>query len=161
MTAIPSPQTIFGRVRQTAAGCWEWAGANNNGYGVIVVRNRYWRVTRLVFVIFHGRLKKTDEVCHSCDNTACVNPQHLFRGTHADNMQDKVRKGRYQRTFKSRLTIEKAAAIRAEYAEGNVSHQQLAEKYNAHINSIGALLRGESWTGRQGRKSLSLTTPNT
>jgi hypothetical protein len=157
MTAIPQTKQ-FGRIVETQSGCWEWQGANNQGYGVVGFTKRIHRVTRIVYRIFHGRIKASAVVCHTCDNPRCCNPRHLFAGSHSDNMQDAVSKGR--RTGPSRrLTIAKVAAIRAEYAIGNISHAELANKYSAHINTIGALLRGETWTGKLGGPVKQYPTP--
>jgi hypothetical protein len=81
--------------------CWHWLGATaGNGYGVI--RSNTGRMTyahRLSYVIFHGKIPNGHHVLHHCDNPPCVNPKHLFVGTHLDNVRDMHAKGRKNQSF--------------------------------------------------------------
>jgi HNH endonuclease len=79
-------------------GCWIWMkGRNDRGYGVIVLpgqKSAY--ASRVSYETFIGQLGDK-EACHKCDNPPCINPDHLFAGTHQENMRDSMAKGRNRR----------------------------------------------------------------
>lgn len=77
------------------SGCWEWTGfVSNLGYGRFQIGRIQHFSHRLSYAINKGPITGWLFVCHSCDNRLCVNPDHLWLGTHSDNMQDMLRKGR-------------------------------------------------------------------
>ena len=77
--------------------CIEWQGARNEkrgGYGVRRFRGRQWRAHRAAWVEAYGEIPEGMLVLHRCDNPPCVNVEHLFLGTQADNLADMTTKGR-------------------------------------------------------------------
>lgn len=76
-------------------GCWIWKAVKNyRGYGHISFRNYPRRSHRVSYTVHKGEIPKGMLVLHKCDNPSCINPDHLFLGTHQDNMNDMKKKGR-------------------------------------------------------------------
>jgi hypothetical protein len=86
------------KVEQPANGsaCWVWTAARcSDGYGNFYFGGRVVPAHRAALALFRGVDAGDRLVCHRCDNPRCVNPDHLFVGTHQDNADDKMRKGRH------------------------------------------------------------------
>lgn len=88
--------TFWSRTSETEDGCWIWNGhVVNTGYGIICIGNRNIPAHRYAYELSTGQAPpKNMLVCHKCDVPRCVNPAHLFLGTHKDNVDDMVAKGR-------------------------------------------------------------------
>jgi len=123
-----------------ASGCWRWTGPRDKKtrYGVSTLRGKPTTAHRLSFDAFHGEITPGHEVCHRCDNRICVNPDHLFVGTHFDNMQDCARKRRNSR----KLTDEQVLAIRSAIG---VTKAELARRYGVTDVMIGKIINGDWW----------------
>jgi hypothetical protein len=80
--------------------CWNWVNRTKwQRYGRLRNGKKKVYVHRLSYEIHIGPIPEGMEVCHTCDNGYCVNPNHLFLGSHKNNMEDMVSKGRQGRAF--------------------------------------------------------------
>ena len=93
--------------------CWNWRGCvGANGYGHFKVGASARGAHVVAYEIVKGPVPPDRQVCHSCDNRRCCNPFHLWLGTHKDNADDKVRKGRARGRFSAPLTAANLSAER-------------------------------------------------
>lgn len=82
--------------------CWLWTGALYRGYGHLWVSGKQLKAHRVSWLLATGVFPERDIfVCHKCDVRNCVNPEHLFLGTHSDNMVDSVNKKRHRNSRKT------------------------------------------------------------
>lgn len=92
-----TPGKFFARVRRgDKSDCWEWQGPpDNDGYGNVMAYSKHWKAHRLAWVLSVGDIPAGRIICHSCDNRACCNPDHLWLGTQLQNIADRDLKGRH------------------------------------------------------------------
>ena len=144
---------FWARVDKSDDSCWVWTGhLNASGYGRVRIRNgdhsRSIRAHRVAFALHHGVLPKQDEVLrHTCDHPWCVAPAHLVVGTHADNVRDRVERGRSARgdaNGRAKLSSEDVRAIDAALAAG-VSVGALAERYCVARSTIYRVRDRRTW----------------
>lgn len=133
--------------------CWPWAGSVNwAGYGTFKFRGERG-AHRASWVIHFGEIPEGQHVLHRCDNPACVNPHHLFLGTHAENMRDMGIKGRARPPAPARgpthhcarLDERKVKAIRERYALGGVRQADLANEFGVSQPVISAVILRKTW----------------
>ena len=129
--------------------CWEWTAIRSpaaSGYGIFVAKSGAGglvRAHRFSYALANGEIPKGALVCHKCDNPPCVNPNHLFLGTHSDNQRDSLAK---DRTHLAKLTVADVCRIRAMLAEG-WSNAGIANAFGVSPQTINNIRRGKSWRG--------------
>ena len=144
-------------VKNELSGCWEWQGSKRGGYGRIIVGSRsdgtrkVVMAHRLSYEIAYGEIPKEMEVCHKCDNRCCVNPDHLFVGTHKDNMDDRDIKGRNisykgEKNGRAKLSEKDVCDIKAKRANG-ATFQEIADEYGVHKKTVMDAVSGRNWAG--------------
>ncbi len=138
------------RVDKKKNGCWEWMGKRNPlGYGFVLVHYRPKRAHRFSWEIHNGPIPKGVFVCHKCDNPPCVNPDHLFLGTPKDNIQDCVKKGRFNKPKgedhpHAVLTDIKVRNIR-DLRKAGATHREIATLIGCSCGAISAVLHRRVW----------------
>lgn len=129
-------------------GCVEWIRSKDTcGYGHLVVNGKLCLAHRMAFELANGFLPKETHVLHKCDNRACINPDHLFAGTHAENMADMKAKGRNisfrgELSARARLTEEMVVRIR----QDNRYHPEVAADYGVSRSAISMIKRRVTWS---------------
>lgn len=120
-------------------GCWNWtASLFKNGYGQIAIgKDKSMQAHRVSWQLHRGEIPVGMDVCHTCDNRACVNPNHLFLGSRHDNMMDAAKKGR----MPVKLNPDIIREIRGSHQLGT----HLAEKFGVCPSTIAKIRKGRIW----------------
>jgi len=131
-------------------GCWEWCGSlRTDGYGQMSDRNRRSKAAhRFAWFATYGEIPEGMHVLHKCDNRICVNPAHLYLGTHADNMRDRSRRSRQARgetNGRAKLSEANVIEIRMLLLEGWLQ-KKIAPKFGVDLRTISAIKRGLIWS---------------
>lgn len=160
--SIPEPNT----------GCWLWIGASyktpgkNHERPLWSDRGKPKLAHRVSYTVFKRTPLPGALICHTCDVSMCVNPDHLYEGTHAQNMADMKERRRYffARNPESCLLVMRAngkmnnwargerngrakitAAIAAQIRSSRLSERRLASLYGISNRTIGRIRHGETW----------------
>lgn len=135
----------------------EWpAYKDQDGYGRVSHNGKQTYAHRIAYCKHHGidiESIKGIQVRHACDNPPCVNPNHLLLGTNAQNMLDKVERGRQAhnggaKNGQAKLSDDQVAEIRAAYIfkSKEFGSQALAQKFNVSISTIQRVVNGSTWS---------------
>jgi hypothetical protein len=133
--------------------CHPWTASTRcGGYGVADARRHpvgEYGAHRVAYALVHGPIPDGMVVCHRCDNPPCCNPRHLFLGTTADNIRDKVTKGRapkHETHGNAKLTIDVVREIRSRALAG-AKGKDLAVEFSISTSQVSHIIRGQQWAG--------------
>lgn len=138
--------------------CWPWLGAKSNGYGYM--GSKYWEsgkncsAHKVSWIIHYGEIPESYSyhgicVLHKCDNPICVNPKHLFLGTHFENMCDMVKKGRTpglkgEKNPTAKLNDIKVIEIR-KHLKNKINQHEIAKMYGVNVSTINRINKNHLW----------------
>jgi len=143
-------------------GCWNWKGPiAHGGYGVMSCRRGIGpdRAHRASWLIHKGAIPEGMHVCHSCDNPICTNPKHLWIGTHKQNNDDKIAKGRANwaqppckkgsENGSSKLNESQVVEIKKLLSQGHACYR-IGKLFNVSSTTIKRIRNGVNWKHVEG-----------
>jgi len=134
------------------SGCWNWIGAvQSNGYGHLNNSGRIILAHRFFYEFYCGHIPKSKLVLHRCDNRICVNPEHLWIGTHKNNTLDMISKERGnfpgtngERNGNAKLSSDEILSLKEMYLTRKHSRAEIARVFNSSWSTIDRIVRNES-----------------
>lgn len=128
--------------------CYAWtAHCIKGGYGIISIQRNIYLAHRIAYYIKDKNFDQTLHVLHKCDNPSCVKFDHLFLGSHEDNMKDMSSKGRARSVPKvgkhngmAKFNFDTISNIRSDFKSDNYSRWDLVRKYNISKSHLDAVL---------------------
>jgi hypothetical protein len=147
------------RGKQTPLGrCWEWvASIGTHGYGQLSVNGKPVTTHTFSWKIHNGEIEGSKFVLHRCNNKSCVNPRHLYLGTHGDNVRDRTADGgdpQGERNGMSRLTKTQILEAKRKYIPYHRTRgiRALARELGVNHSYLGEVIRGRRWKHLAGVK---------
>jgi hypothetical protein len=144
-------QRFLDKINKTDS-CWIWTGGTRpNGKNVLYGRHhlsvgKSIGAHRFSYELFVGKIPDGQYICHACDVPLCVNPEHLFTGTHLDNMRDMKRKNRSYKPVGEKSSSAKLTNSQARKIKGsNLSTAELCKKYGVSQSVVSRIKRGASY----------------
>lgn len=150
----PLKDRLYAKVKvNDKNGCWEMKPYKGHRYPNLQVNNMSIRANRLSWEIYNNKKIPSGYCClHLCDNTTCINPKHLIIGTHKENMQDMIKKGRDkkdgpkgERCAQHKLKKEQVIEIKKMLKGKKVNMSEIARKYNVNNVTIFNIRHGHTW----------------
>lgn len=141
---------LWGNIYKSETGCWEWQGATfkGTGYGCISINSIPKLAHRVAYEEANGEIPEGLLVLHRCNNKLCINPDHLYAGTHNENMRDMANtdavKG--ENNANSSLKESDVLEIRKLIKERKVYYGDIAKMYGVSREAIKDIARGRTWS---------------
>ncbi len=130
--------------------CWICTShvPNSEGYCDIRRNGKNLKAHRYIYELYNGSIPEGLHVLHKCDVRNCINPEHLFLGTNADNVADKMAKGRCktgceERHWKAKLTRNDVIKIKTQLL--HLSNQEIANMFGVKKHAISMIRCGRNW----------------
>jgi hypothetical protein len=149
MSKGPKPRDIkarfYEKTERASNGCLEWRAAFHNGYGAFSIsREKAIGAHRAAWIIVYGHIPQGMHVLHKCDNKKCVDTEHLYLGSHVDNLADAWNRGQCGPVSR-KLTLADADRIRGDKRSGAA----LAKAYNVSEGMISMIRNGAAWQAKE------------
>ena len=141
-------------IPEPMSGCWLWLGGTRTTrcglrYGFVGVRGKTLRAHRVSFEAFKGPIPPKLIICHTCDNSLCVNPDHLYAGTYQDNSEDCRRRGRFKPNYGEKNGNAKITNQQASYVKWLLQQKRtpssIAKEIGASLRTVQSISWGEKW----------------
>jgi len=142
-------ERFWNKVKRTES-CWLWqASVNALGYGLFRANGKIVTAHRFSYILNYGKIPNGLHILHHCDTPPCVRPDHLYSGTHLENMKDKKERGRVSRQCgenhpKSKLTNGEVREIRK--LKGRYFQYEIAKIYGVTKGCINHIMTNRQWS---------------
>lgn len=134
---------FWSRLNKTTT-CWLWTGGSvTRGYGQLWSHGKCYKAHRYAWQLVNGEIPSGMCVRHKCDVPSCCNPDHLELGSHADNVADRVKRGRGARGSRvgtAKLSDQDVTEIRSLLCSG-VTQVEVAKRYSIHKETVSRIHR--------------------
>lgn len=127
-------------------GCWNWTACTTRGYGRIGFKGKILRPHRVAKYLDKSTNIDSYQANHTCHNTKCVNPEHIYLGTQAENHQDTIENGSHasgESHGNAKLSDEEVRHIRKIYNNTGKSQKEIADMFDITQRHVSRLVRGE------------------
>lgn len=139
---------FYDKFEKESSGCWMWQSTTTQaGYGILALgkagsQERIFAHRLSVFI--HDGAPSGYQVNHTCGNSLCVNPEHLYLGSAEDNTNDALHNDNLSGWIETKFTPESVREVRNRVKSGEVQ-RKLADEYNVSAQTISNIVRGVSW----------------
>jgi len=134
---------VLAGIKKEENGCWIYKKSSSGAYGKIRWQMQWYSAHRVSYEEFVGPITKGLLVCHKCDTPKCVNPDHLFLGSHKDNRKDAVDKNRVPKgevNHFSKFTDKQIKEMRLLKEEG-FTYQRLSNIFNCSFSYLCSIIK--------------------